>query len=78
MLRRHWYNRKYGASKLNFPHAKKLFPKLSAIWARFLKTFRQPFSWQKILKTSVSLNQIISLPAAPHCLGPAQGLVRNY
>ena len=33
-LKHHWNNRKYGASKLMFPHAKEFHRKLSAIWAR--------------------------------------------
>jgi hypothetical protein len=72
------YNRKYGASKLDFPHAKQLLPKSSAIWTPFFKMFCQPLPWPKILKISVSARQTISLPAAPSCLGPALGLVRNY
>jgi hypothetical protein len=40
-LRRHWNNRKYGAIKLSFPHAKEFLRKLSAIWARALINIRQ-------------------------------------
>jgi hypothetical protein len=54
-------NRKYGASKLGFPHAKGFLRKLSPIWARVHKTFRQP----------CHRHQIICLPQAYTCLGPA-------
>jgi hypothetical protein len=35
-------NRKYGAGKLRFPHAKRFIRKESTIWARALRTLRQP------------------------------------
>ena len=41
-LRRHWNNRKYGASKFRCPHAKEFFRKLSAIWATPSKIFASP------------------------------------
>ena len=41
-LIRHWKNRKYGASKLTFPHAEEFLKKSSVIRARALEKFRQP------------------------------------
>jgi hypothetical protein len=49
-LKRHWNKRKYGASKLRFPHAKEFLQKLSAIWAHTLKNVSQPSSKLKQFK----------------------------
>jgi hypothetical protein len=45
VLRRHCSNLRYGSSKLRFAHAKEFLRKLSAVWARTVKIFRQP--WPK-------------------------------
>ena len=41
-LRRHWNNRKCGAIKLRFPHAKEILRKLLAVLARALKNVCHP------------------------------------
>jgi hypothetical protein len=46
-LRRHWNNRKYGASKLRFLHSKELFQKLPAIWASAVKKGSPGLSYAK-------------------------------
>ena len=48
--KRHWKNRKYGASKLRFPHAKEFLLKLSGVWDRALRNVRQPCSGPKKFK----------------------------
>jgi hypothetical protein len=80
-LPRQWNNRKYGASKLGFPHTKGFLRKLSPIWARVLKTFRQlchrpkRFKEHRLLQGIILLacqgHQIICLSGAYNCLGPA-------
>jgi len=45
--------RKYGASKLRFPHVTEFLRKLSAIWTRAFKHFRQPYLRPKKFKELV-------------------------
>ena len=71
-LRLHWNNRKYGASKLKLPRAKEFLRKLTAFSARTLKNFASPVIGRKNLKNvGFKGSQIIGLPGAPTCLGPA-------
>jgi hypothetical protein len=64
-LRRHWDDRKYGASELTSPHAKVFLRKLSASWARVLKKPLQPCHRPKKLKE-------YPFEGAPNCW-PARG-----
>ena len=71
-LRRHWNNRKYGASKLKLPRAKVFLRKLTAFAARTLKNFASPVIGRKNLKNvGFKGSQIIGLPGARTCLGSA-------
>ena len=70
--RRHWNNRKYGGSKLKLPHAKEFLRKLFAFSAHTLKNFASPVIGRKYLKNfGFKGSQIIDLPGAPTCFGPA-------
>jgi len=62
-LRHHWHSWKYDASKLTFPHGKGFLRKLSTVWSRALRNFRQPWLRPKKLK-------YIELSGA-HCVEPA-------
>jgi len=62
-LRHHWHSWKYDASKLTFPHGKEFLRKLSTVWSRALRNFRQPWLRPKKLK-------YIELSGA-HCVEPA-------
>jgi len=65
MLRHHWNNQKYGASKHRFPHEKEFFRKLSTILACNLKNCATPDLGRKSLKNiSFKELQIISMPWA--------------
>jgi hypothetical protein len=71
-LRRHWNNRKYGASKLKLPCVKEFLRKLAAFSACTLKNFASPVIGRKNLKNvGFKGSQIISLPGVPTCVGPA-------
>jgi len=71
-LRLHWNSRKYGPGKLGFPHAKEYLLKCSTIWARAVKTFVGLLCGRKSLRNiGFSELQIINLPGAPTCFGPA-------
>ena len=70
-LRRDWNNRKYGPSKLRFPHAKEFLWKFSAIRACVLESHCQPSPRPKMFKEyPFKGRQIISLSVAPTSLGP--------
>jgi hypothetical protein len=72
-LRREWNNRKYGASKIRFPHAEEALRQLSEICARALKErFDIPELCRQNLKNiCFKGRQIISPAGEPICLGPA-------
>jgi len=59
-LRRHWNNRRYGASNLGFPHGKEFFRKLSANWTFALKNLFQPILGRKSLQTSVRGTELLA------------------
>ena len=51
-LRRHWNNKKYGASKPRFPYAKEFLRKVSANSTCALKTFASTVLRRKSLKNT--------------------------
>jgi len=70
VLRRHWNTRKYGASKLAFPHTKEYLRKVSEILTSALKTFPQPCPGPKKLKINrFEGRQIITCQGRPHVSG---------
>jgi hypothetical protein len=63
--RARWNKRKYGASKLRFPHAKDLLLKLSGICACALKTIHRPsLKLKKVIKNT-GFNGRLYVPGCP-------------
>ena len=67
MLRRHWDNRKYGTSKLKFPHAEAFLPKLSDICVCAFKMFASPvLGRESLIIKCFKGRQIINLLGGAH------------
>ena len=74
-LRRHWNIWKYSSIKLRFPRAKEFPRKFSAVWALAVRKLRR----QSLIKNIIFKGrEIINLPGAPTCVGPALDAGTNW